>query len=211
MQGKAGNVHRIYDAEDLLLPERGARRGSAFDRAPRSSDIEDAVFEEIPVTRLRRDNDNNSFGTRPNRKAPASKSPGPVLAWIAALSPQALMTLVGALFFLNLWMFGGLSGLFAKGPVQEPATPFRIENVSASRMESNGLSVLEVRGRLENATRNSLPAPDLVVLSREGGAPIGTVRLAGIEVPAGGAMRFAGRLRFEGGKTPKITVLAQSD
>ena len=123
---------------------------------------------------------------------------------LAALSPQAFMTLIASLFFVVFWLCGGFAAL-ATQPVQKPASPFMIEQIFTEEIDENGMRLLAVGGMLRNNAGTNLATPSLSVVG-EGGTVIGSIAPTTAELSAGQSVRFFGRFQLPGGKSGPVTI-----
>ena len=210
MQAGSNRTNRTAEIYDLIPPDRSMRREPV--RQARPLLVEDAVFEVVvPIRPRPRHNDN------PAQPAPSKRPDVARLAAIAgvflvnrlerllaALSPQAFMTLIASLFFVVFWLCGGFAAL-ATQPVQKPASPFMIEQIFTEEIDENGMRLLAVGGMLRNNAGTNLATPSLSVVG-EGGTVIGSIAPTTAELSAGQSVRFFGRFQLPGGKSGPVTI-----
>ena len=210
MRAGRNNTTRTIDIYDVLPPERSMRREPV--RQARPLLVEDAVFEVVVPVRPRREHNDN-----PARPAASGHSDIARLAAVAgvfmvnqlerllaALSPQAFMTLIASLFFFVFWLCGGFAAL-AVQPVDRVGAPFLIERVFTEEIDENGMRLLAVGGLLRNNAGTDMAAPALSVVG-EGGTLIGSIAPTTAALAAGQSVRFFGRFQLPGGKSGPVTI-----
>ncbi|MBL0374715.1 hypothetical protein JJB09_22125 [Rhizobium sp. KVB221] len=214
MQARKQTVFRTIDAADFLVPEPQRRRAAAAEA--RRETIEDAVFEVVATGVHRaRVNDN------PRRGASSSSSPVilPVLTQIVVrmtaiierqllkLSPQGFMLLLGTVFLMVFWAFGGFSALSSSKVTAAPEASFSIRGTSFATEDANGMKVLVVRGQLVNDSETTRDAPLLKVVSVDGYTMFGTIVVPVDEIGPGAEIAFSSRFKLDGGKSGDIEII----
>ncbi|MCP8897356.1 hypothetical protein KYK29_20710 [Shinella daejeonensis] len=198
---------------DLLPPEpRAGARKPPVRRA--REDTIDAAFVTIRPDGRATSNDN-----RPSRRPPhrgrgilsgmtdlAAAAGRLAEGMLARLPASAFAGLVGAAFLVVFASAGGLSALSAALPAGDIA-PLRISGVSARIEDSNGMKVLAVHGRLDNASGVVQAVPPLDIRIGEGRDVLDRrVVLAAATLSAGEGDHFLLRMPHAGGKLPKVSV-----
>lgn len=198
---------------DLLPPEptTPARR----ERFTRRPEVVDADFVVIRASATRTSNDNR----RSARPAPAPPLSRHVLFRLAAacarLAEAGLQRLPGRAFaglvmasFLFVFAYaGGISALKAALPGAGPAEPLRVAELSTSLDDRNGMKVLSVYGRLDNASGAVQPVPPLEIrVDGTGKSLQRRVALDAATIPPGASEHFALHIPHGGGKVPKVSV-----
>ncbi|WP_411036758.1 hypothetical protein [Shinella sp. BYT-45] len=200
---------------DLLPPEPKAPARKRAHPFPARLEVVDADFVVIRGGGARTSNDNH----RPVRPATAGPRPQNRLFRIAAagaqlgeaglqlLSGRAFAGLVAATCLFVFAYAGGLSALRAALPPAGPADPLRVADVTAMIGDRNGMKVLSVYGRVDNAGAGAEVVPPLEI--RVEGAERTLQRRVALDattIAPGGSEHFALHIPHGGGKVPKVSV-----
>ena len=200
---------------DLLPPEPKAPAQKHARNAPARLEVVDADFVVIRSGAARTSNDNRrparAAKTRPLSEHIAFR----LLAACARLFEAGLQLLPGRAFaglvmaaFLFVFAYaGGLSALMAALPAGEPAAPLRVADISATLDDQNGMKVLSVYGRIDNASDGEQPLPPLEIQVEGSDRTLQRqVALDTATIAPGGSEHFALRIPHNGGKVPKVSV-----
>ncbi len=195
---------------DLLPPEPKPPAQKHARAVPARLEAVDADFVVI-----RTSNDNR----RPARPATSSPPAGHRLlrllaacarlfeAGLQRLPGRAFAGLVTAAFLFVFAHAGGLSALMAALPAGAPGAPLRLADISTVIDDRNGMKVLSVYGRIDNASDGAQALPPIEI--RVEGAD-GTLRrrvaLKAATLAPGGSEHFSLRIPHGGGKVPKVSV-----
>ena len=198
---------------DLLPPE--PRAPAARQRFTRRLEVVDADFVVIRASGARTSNDNHR-PARPARTQPLSRHLFfRIAAACARLAETGLQRLPGRAFaglvtasFLFVFAYaGGLSALKAAMPGADEAEPLRVAGLSATLDDRNGMKVLSVYGRVDNAGGKVETLPPLEIrVDGTGAALQRRVALDTATIAPGGSEPFALRIPHSGGKVPKVSV-----
>ncbi len=205
---------------DFIPPEKS----SAKARVPakrRTTEIVDVEFEVIrtPMKAYYRVlNDNvsrrgESAGRRSGKgRGLFRSSVGFFERLLRRLGPRSFATVVGTSFALVFGAVLYLAGGEAVEPATLPAGGVAISGVDTSVIDSNGLRILEITGRVENLSGHDLPAPRLAAEVEEAGdSPSIVVFNLDEPVLSGGkTVPFTLKLPHPGGKVPKVRVSADA-
>jgi hypothetical protein len=213
MQTHKRTATRTIEPQDFLLPDPAQRRRPS---APvRAAQIEDAVFEVVPVRPRPRSNDNP-----PPRQPARETGLLPILARmgghlaaalekrLAGLSPQAFVTLLTSAVLAVFWLCGGFSALGAS-PADATEAPFSLVNTSIDTEDANGMKVAMVTGAVRNTSGRIIDAPRLAIVSGGQGDIIGTIVLPVDRIGPGVTIPFGSRFRLAGGKSSDLSIIPE--
>lgn len=204
---------------DLLPPEPGTRRRSPAAARPRP-EVVDAEFVVLPAaaaataTQAGGDCHRGSSTTAIVSQAGSLIAAGLVLAarlverLLQFLPARAFGALVAAAVAASFFFAGGLSALATvlSGGVQDRGV--RIEAVSTSLDDRDGLKVLSVYGTVANRSPQARPVPAIVVDVIAGGRSVARHRIEPEQdsLPAGATNPFRLRIPHGGANMPKVAV-----
>ncbi len=203
---------------DLLPPEprSGARTPPGL--RPKEAAV-DAHFVTVrangSVNSRSTSNDNRRLRPDAPRTSPHRNGMLRLAAAAGRLGESGLQRLPGRAFAglvtaACLFVFasaGGLSALNAALPVGDIAAPLRVSEVAARIDDRNGMKVLAVYGRLENASGVVQAAPPLDILIEDGSSTLRRrISVGAGTLAAGEGDGFVLRIPHRGGKVPKVSV-----
>ena len=200
---------------DLLPPEPKAPVRKHARPFPARPEVVDADFVVIRGGTARTSNDNHR-SVRPVHTRPLSQH---LLFRITAtcarlceaglqlLPGRAFAGLVMAAFIFVFATAGGLSALKAALPTPDSTATLRVADVTTAISDRNGMKVLSVYGRVDNAGRGTEIVPPLAIRVEDGGKGLERhVALETAMLAPGGSEHFALHIPHGGGKVPKVSV-----
>lgn len=205
---------------DLLPPEPGTRRRSPAAARPKPG-VVDAEFVVLPAAAAataaqgRGDCHRGSSTTATVvSRAGGLVAAGLVLAarlierLLQLLPARAFGALVAAAVAASFFFSGGLAALATvlSGGMQDRGV--RIEAVSTSLDDRDGLKVLSVYGTVANRSLEARPVPAILVDVMAGGRSVARHRIEPQQasLPAGAANPFSLRIPHGGANMPKVAV-----
>jgi hypothetical protein len=205
---------------DLLMPEPPPRQKT---RACSNTDILDAEFVTIKETPVRDyGNDNQraasqgSFSTSFTALDAFRFTIERIDRKLSGLSVDGYSAIVAAAVVGVFFLSGGFAMILHKNEaVAAVVEPLDISHITITPQDAGGMEVLVINGIVENKSGavQDIPAirADLFVAKGEKVASM-LIEPPVSEINAGASQGFTAKLRYPGGKTPKITLsFAQTD
>lgn len=205
---------------DLLPPEPKAPARKHARPFPARPEAVDADFVVIRGSAARTSNDNHR-PIRPAQARPAAQHLALRIATACArlceaglqlLPRRAFAGLVTAAFIFVFAYAGGLSALMATLPASDPPATLRVAGITTAISDRNGMKVLSVYGRIDNAGNGTQAVPPLAIRVEGAGEQLERrVALETAMLAPGSSEHFALHIPHSGGKVPKVSVSLASE